>query len=213
MQHLGEYIYAHSSTSLEERVVQLLRAQGVTLALAEVGSGGHLTAALMRSPEVSEVLRGSYVAPTTERLRALLGVQDKLWQGLSSNQKVGHLAQAAAQATGSLWTLAIGPSQPGENAGRYVDVVFSQTQERVKHQRLPLYGRGEAAHARLTTQLLDQLRRQLKQPPPPDSSRSNVTHYGGAYWPYWLCLWLAVVSILVQVGMWSRRVPKMPKVL
>jgi MFS family permease len=39
-----------------------------------------------------------------------------------------------------------------------------------------------------------------------------VSHFGGVYWPYWLCLWLACVSVLAQAGIWARRVPKMPKV-
>jgi len=176
MQHLGPHIYADSDTSLEEGVMQSLRAQGVTLALIEVGSGGDLTAALMRTPEVSEVLRGSYVAPTTERLRALLNVQDGPWRELSPNQKIEYLAQAAARATGSHWTLAIGPPHPKENTGRHVGVVFRRAQGQTKHQRLPLYGRGETACARLTTQLLDLLRRQLKQPPARDALSSNATH-------------------------------------
>lgn len=35
-----------------------------------------------------------------------------------------------------------------------------------------------------------------------------VSHFGGVYWPYWLCLWLACVSALAQAGMWSRKVPR-----
>jgi len=53
-EYLGDYIYADSDTSLEEHVVKLLEARKATLALAEVGSAGSLTAALRQCQTITE---------------------------------------------------------------------------------------------------------------------------------------------------------------
>jgi nicotinamide-nucleotide amidase len=176
MQHLGAHVYADSHQTLEECVVQQLKAQGITLALVEVGSGAGLTAALMQTSEASDVLAGSYVAPTLEKLGALLGLQPDHWKGLSPEKSTEHLAQAAARSTGSLWTLVTGPPQSGRGASPRVDVAFRRASGEVKHQSLRVSGVGGLAHAKLTTQLLDQLRRQLQLSPAINSPRSNVSH-------------------------------------
>jgi nicotinamide-nucleotide amidase len=175
MQHLGESIYTDGDTSLEDHVVQSLRAQGITLSLAEVGSGGHLSAALMQSAGISDVLIGAYVAPTTERLGALFNVPEDRWRTLSEDQKTAQLAQTAAQATGSRWSLAIGLPQVNPSGSRTV-AVCTWIQGRVRCQALRYGGRSETAQARLTTQLLDGLRRQLKQPPVQAPQDPGVTH-------------------------------------
>ena len=37
-----------------------------------------------------------------------------------------------------------------------------------------------------------------------------VSHFGGASWPYWLCLWLACLSAVTQTGIWGRITRKHP---
>lgn len=174
MQHLGDSIYADSDTSLEEHVVQSLRARGITLSLAEIGSGGHLSAALMRTPGVAAVLAGSFVAPTPEGLRALLKGEDDAWKELTSAQRTAYLARTAAQAADSLWGLAVGAPQTNKTGSQSVDV-YTWIQGRPEHRSLRFYGPGEAAQARLTTVLLDQLRRQLKQFPPLNAPNPDGT--------------------------------------
>jgi len=130
----------------------------------------------MQAPGASDVPAGSYVAPTLERLGAPLDLQGNHWKGLSPRQRTEHLAQAAAQATGSLWTLVIAPPHSERGERPHVDVTFRRSSGEVEHQSLRQYGTGELAHARLTTQLPDQLRRQSKQPPAINSPKSNVHH-------------------------------------
>jgi len=102
MEHLGDYIYADSDTSLEEHILKLLEASKATLTLAEVGSGGSLTAALSGADGAHKVLAGAYIAPTVEKLRHLLSVPDDRWASSKSpSQKVEQLAKTAADATAS----------------------------------------------------------------------------------------------------------------
>ncbi len=163
MKHLGEYVYADDETSLEQRVVELLEARGATLALAEAGSGGKLTAALSSAEGADRILAGAYVAPTVEKLRRLLRVRDDQWTGSTSHhQRIEQLVAAAADATGSQWAVAVGQARLDKSGVSYVEVAFKLPSGRSESQQVRLRGAGELARSRLSTQLLDQLRRRLK---------------------------------------------------
>lgn len=163
MKHLGEYVYADDETSLEEHVVKLLEASGATLALAEAGSGGNLTAALSGADCAHRVLAGAYVAPTEEKLRRLLRVRDEHWaDGTSRSQRVERLALAAADATASQWSIAVGEAWRDESGAGYVMVAFKLPSGRLESRQIRLRGDDELARLRLSTQLQDQLRRRLR---------------------------------------------------
>lgn len=162
VEYLADYVYAFDETSLETHVAKLLEGRGATLALAEAGSGGSLVAGVSGADGVDRVLAGAFVAPTEEQLRRLLRVPDAKWTGAATSvQRTALLAQAAAEATGSRWAVAVGEPQQ-ERGARYVEVVFKLPDGRLESRRLELRGAGESARARLTTQLLDQLRRRLR---------------------------------------------------
>ena len=170
MKHLGEYVYADDETSLEEHVVKLLEARGANLALAEAGSGGTLTAALSSVDHAHRVLAGAYVAPTTEKLRLLLNMQDDncpknsspRTNSTSRNQRIEQLASAAAEATASQWAVAVGEVWRDESGTGYVAVAFKMPNGQLESQRLRLRGADELARLRLSSQLQDRLRRRLK---------------------------------------------------
>jgi glycoprotein endo-alpha-1,2-mannosidase len=163
MKHLGEYVYADDKTSLEQQVLKLLKARGETLALAEAGSGGTLAATLSSADGNGQVLAGAYVAPTAEKLRHLLGADnDNRLGDTSGGQKIKRLAAAAAEATASQWTIAVGEARRDENGSGYVEVAFKLPDGRLESRRVRLRDTGELARSRLSTQLLDQLRRRLK---------------------------------------------------
>jgi len=163
MEYLGDYIYADSDTSLEEHVVKLLESRNATLALAEAGSGGSLTAALFGAEGTHQVLAGAYIATTAEKLRRLLGVPDARWTGCTSrSQKVEELAKAAADATASQWAVAVGQVWQDESGAAYVDVAFRLPSGRVESRQIRLRDAGELGRFRLSTELLDQLRRRLR---------------------------------------------------
>jgi len=161
--HLGEYVYADDETSLEEHIVKRLEAAGVTLTLAEAGSGGSLTAALSGTERAERVLGGAYIAATDEKLRRLLGVSDDDWSGkISHTQKTERLAAAAADATASQWAIAVGQTWQDESGADCVTVAFKSPDGRMETQQVRLRGTGEMARANLSTQIEDLLRRRLK---------------------------------------------------
>jgi len=158
--HLGEYIYAADETSLEQVVIGLLRARGATLALAEVGSGGTVAAALNGAEGAGDAVLGAYVAPTMERLHHLLDVHDANWaQRASGRDAVERLAAAAARAATSQWAVAVGPLQEDG----FVEVAFRRPAGAIESERVALRGVGELARSRFVTHLLDRLRRKMQQ--------------------------------------------------
>ncbi len=163
LEHLGDNAYADDETSLEERVVQMLEAHGVTLSLAEVGSGGSLAAALSEADGGHRVLVGAYIAPTMEKLRRLLGVQNENnTDGTSRTQQIEQMARATANVADSQLAIAVSEAWRDENGTAYVNVAFKLSDGRMESRKLRLRGSGELARSRLGTQLLDQLRRMLK---------------------------------------------------
>ena len=163
IKHLGEHIYADDETSLEQTVMKLLKARGQTLALAEAGSGGTLAATLSRADGNGQVLAGAYVAPNLEKLCHLLGADnDDRTGSTSEEQRIKRLATAAADATSSQWAIAVGEAKRDENRSGYVEVAFKLPGGRLESCQVRLRGAGELARSRLSTQLLDQLRRLLK---------------------------------------------------
>jgi nicotinamide-nucleotide amidase len=163
MQHLGEYVYADDETSLEEHVLKLLKARGQKLALAEAGSGGILTAALSSADGDGQVLAGAYIAPTIEKLAHLLGIDnDDRTSSTSKDQRIKRLSAAVADATASQWVIAVGEIQRNTNGSGRMVVAFKPPDDSMEIRQVRLYGTGENARSRLSTQLLDQLRRRLK---------------------------------------------------
>ncbi len=160
--YLGDSIYADDeATSLEEAVVRLLAARGQTLALAEIGSGGALAAALNGAKDAPRVLAGAHVAPTAERLRHLLGLGAPPADSNATPAAAAHqFAQAAAAEASSTWAIAVGQSQRG-NGGDYVQVAFRQPDGRAESRSVRAQGTDATARARLVTDILDQLRRRL----------------------------------------------------
>ena len=163
VKHLGGNIYADDNTSLEARVIKLLEARGATLALVEVGSGGSLAATLSGADDSQHVLAGAYVAPTEDKLRRLVGISDGHWiAGASDNQRVERLAAAVAETTASRWVIAVGEVRRDEDGAGYVTAVLIQPDGNCKRRRIRVRGAGELARSRLSTQLLDELRRRLR---------------------------------------------------
>ena len=163
VKQLGEYVYADDERSLEQHVVDLLRGRGQRLALAEAGSGGSLAAALSGAEGAERVLAGAYVAASVERLRGLLRVgEDERSEGARDKRGAALLAGAAAEATGSEWAIAVSERRRDDSGAAYVEVALRLPDGRVESVRVGVRGSGETARARLSTRLLDQLRRKLR---------------------------------------------------
>ncbi len=159
MEFLRDSIYADDeTTSLEDHIAKLLEARGQTLALAEVGSGGALAAALNGARDAQRVLVGAHVAPNHERLRRLLRIR----QETPDSDPTAQFARAAAEEAGSQWAIAISEIRKGDG-GPSVNVAFRLPDGRVENRSVRVQGSDAAARARLITDVLDQLRRRLRQ--------------------------------------------------
>jgi nicotinamide-nucleotide amidase len=162
-QQLDDNIYADDQTTLEQHVLTLLAQRRATLALVEAGSAGGLAAALAGAESDRGVLTGAYVAPTEERLRKLLQVNDKPWaEARSSVEKAKLLAEAAAKLSNADWVVVVGEAQRDQGGENVAEVVFRMPQGRVETRRINIRGTGELARAGITTQLLDEMRLRLR---------------------------------------------------
>ncbi|MCH2201659.1 MAG: molybdopterin-binding protein [Fuerstiella sp.] len=160
--HLGDYIYATDDSSLEDHVVGLLESRNQTLAIAEVGTGGSLTSQISSASGADNVFSGAFVAPTEGKLRTLLGTSgDDPAEQTSGAEAAEQLAAAAARFTSSNWTCAIGQIQTDESGAIFVHVAVRTPEAHVQTQYVRLRA-GDTRHSRLVTQLLNQLRQQLR---------------------------------------------------
>ena len=165
VEHLGDYVYADNHTTLEDHVLRLLAAKNSRLALAEAGSGGSLAAALTKADAADRGLAGAYVAASELQLGKLLRVAEPEWSAAKPGaERAEMLAAAVAALTGSEWIVAVGDVQRSDDGTDSIPVVIRSPQGGVEHDHLQIRsgGTGGIDHLRLTTQLLDMLRRKLK---------------------------------------------------
>jgi nicotinamide-nucleotide amidase len=193
---LGDNIYGQGDTTLEEHIIELLKARGETLALVEIGSDGALIAALNGAAGAHQVITGAYVAPTEATLhRFLLGPTASPWAGTTDPAEIARLAVGA---TNSAWVLVTGPARQEEGQGRYLDVALRRSDGRVDHWRQSVRGSAEMVGSRVSTDLLDQLRRRL---------RDGVSDATGLRLPLDVIADAAVDSRLTTVAGTVQKVP------
>jgi nicotinamide-nucleotide amidase len=108
--------YGSDGDSLASVVLELLRARGETLAVAESCSGGGLGAAITAVPGCSDVFLGGVIAYANAIKQQLLHVPEALLQshGAVSDPVARAMAEGVRSATGAHWALAItGIAGPG----------------------------------------------------------------------------------------------------
>ena len=156
--HLGDHLYAENDSSLEEQVIAAFARRGLTLALIEIGTGGHVTDSLAQVQNLERVLVGSHVAPTARRLVQLLQLK-------SPSETDGEYAVAAAleARTRSRSDVAVVISAPDGDSSttRGVRVVWVDGGRR--EATFPQTNSSAAATALLTTRVLDWLRHQIER--------------------------------------------------
>jgi nicotinamide-nucleotide amidase len=157
---LSAFIYAEDSSTLEEVVVKKLGDNGGSLVLAEISSGGYVSAALTGAKGASELIAGAFAAPTAPAMARLLEVNPEELNR-SGAELARALANAAARRSGSQWAIAIGPVESDEKGNKSAWLAFRMPDDRWGTLRLAIRDSWGAAHANLTTQVLEFLRRRL----------------------------------------------------
>ena len=162
-EHLGDFIYASDSMSLEAHVLSLLSRRGQTLAIAEVGSGGGLSRGLNTVRDNKDTLAGAYLAPREDRLSELLQIPRQTWQQATTRTaKAGQLAQAVARQTGSQWGVAVGQVTRGSSGPGQLELAIHNPDGHLNTYTVHLRGNSASDRARLVTSILDHLRRRLR---------------------------------------------------
>jgi nicotinamide-nucleotide amidase len=116
---LGPLVFGVDADSMESVVLDLLRARGLTLGLAESVTGGLVAARLTEIPGASTVLRGSIVSYATEVKAKVLGVPEGPVVSADAAEAMARGAQRVLDAdVGLALTGVAGPdTQDGQPVG------------------------------------------------------------------------------------------------
>ena len=135
---LGPLVFGVDDETMESAVLDLLRREGRSLALAESVTGGLVAARITSVPGASEVFKGSVVSYATEVKQHVLGVPEG---PVVSAEAAIAMAEGAARVLDADVGLALtGVAGPTEQDGRPVGTLFVG---------LCIEGVSEAAHLRL----------------------------------------------------------------
>ncbi len=156
----GESVYAtDKETSLEDVVVARLKERNEKLALAEVESGGNVEAALSGAHGAEAVLAGGYIAPDYRTLVRLAGISTEEGSESTEPGRTRELADLLSRAACGQWVVVVGRREGAE--ADLVHVAVRSPEGETSVQRLTVRGSDGARRARLTTQIVDALRRRL----------------------------------------------------
>lgn len=168
-EELPQALFAEDERPVEELVLDLARAQGLTLAAAESCTGGLVAARITSVAGSSAVFAGGVVAYDNRLKRALLGVSDEVLtrHGAVSAETAAAMAQGARGALGAdLGVSVTGVAGPGGGTPeKPVGLVYlhasTPAQEEAMELRLP--GDRGAVRRRAAASALHLLRRVLSQ--------------------------------------------------
>jgi nicotinamide-nucleotide amidase len=162
-EHLSDSLYAQDATSLEEVVAKLMRAQGDSLVLVEIGSGGSLSVALGGGKSGALRLTGTYVAPNESAMARVLQMASATEApSVSRQSSLETMVLRASQLTGGKWAVAVGSIEPDPTGGRQVALVIKRPDGQVVRRTVKLPNAGEIVGRTLATQILGQLWKQLR---------------------------------------------------
>ncbi|MCS7297971.1 MAG: nicotinamide-nucleotide amidohydrolase family protein [Bacteroidia bacterium] len=102
-QLIAPYLYAEGNISLAEAILNELRRKGLTLAIAESCTGGHIAAQIVNIAGASDVFLGSVVSYANSAKEALLGVSPTVLQaeGAVSEVVARQMAEGVCRTFGA----------------------------------------------------------------------------------------------------------------
>src|SRR5204862_6882119 len=113
---IERWLFSRDERPIEEHVLSLCRAKGLSLATAESETGGMVATRLTSVPGASDVFAGGIVAYANEVKQAALGVPEKLLaaRGSVSAEVAEAMAQGARERLGADVAVAVtGIAGPG----------------------------------------------------------------------------------------------------
>jgi nicotinamide-nucleotide amidase len=164
--HLGQYLYATDESSLEDVVVAAFLDRGASLAIAEIGSGGLIAAALHAGRRAEQLLIGTLAAPSMQQLEVFLPPpgSDAHVEG-SAIERAKQLARQTGQKLGASWVIVSVPDPHPDTATPRILIALSMPGKDWATTHLTPPAPDAASRYRFSTQLLDWLRRELGRHP------------------------------------------------
>ncbi len=161
--YIGEYMYADDGSTLEEQVVELLAENQVTLALAEVGSGGAVAASLSDVKDVSLHVLGGVVSTSDANMASVLKepMTRFVQRGSMDDSPAKAMAQRVRGLLGSRWGLAVTEPHVSGDGRSFVWLALSKREEEFSSRRIYLRGHGQTMRNRLVSSVLDSIRKEL----------------------------------------------------
>jgi nicotinamide-nucleotide amidase len=166
---LDRHLFARDERPVEELVLGLCRAQGLSLATAESCTGGLVAARLTSVPGASDVFLGGSVVYSDDSKRTQLGVGEETLRahGAVSAPSAAEMARGARERLGADVVVAVtgiaGPSggTPEKPVGRVH--IHVEAPEGVLARELDIPGGRESVRRRATATALHLVRRLLTQ--------------------------------------------------
>jgi len=108
-QLMGDHIIGEGDVTLPQKVLQLLRERGATLATAESCTGGLIASMLTRVPGSSENFHAGFVTYSNDIKQSVLGVREETLarHGAVSEAVVQEMALGALQRSGADYAIAV----------------------------------------------------------------------------------------------------------
>jgi nicotinamide-nucleotide amidase len=164
---VGDAVYGEDGADLAAVVLDLCRARGLTIGVAESCTGGLLGARLTAVAGSSDVVVGGVIASSNSLKTALLDVPPGVLahQGAVSDAVVRAMAEGARAATGASIGIAItgiaGPGGGSEEKPVGTVWIASDVQGAVESRRLRLIGDRAEVRQRAAQAALDMIRRRV----------------------------------------------------
>jgi nicotinamide-nucleotide amidase len=161
----GKYIYGVNETTLEETVVELLKAQNKKLTVAESVTGGAIIRNLINVPSASKVLNEGLTTYSNESKIKRLGVKKETLEkfGAVSEETAREMAEGAAK-TADIGLATTGIAGPDGGSDEkpvglvFIAITFNGATEVKKYL---FSGEREKIRARTAATALDALRKKL----------------------------------------------------
>ena len=155
-EYFGDAIYSTNGESFESIVASYLK--GYKLRIADACGASYK---IYTSEAFKELVDGCYTAPDFEKLKTLIGISDKDWDGLNSaRDKANYIATYLSKNEKN--SLAICTGEPIKSDSGYVIWIAIKTADYNESFNLNLRDLSERNLGFITTQILDHLRRHFK---------------------------------------------------
>jgi nicotinamide-nucleotide amidase len=164
---VGDVVYGEDGADLAAVVLDLCRARGLTIGVAESCTGGLLGARLTATAGSSDVVLGGVIAYQNAIKTSLLGVEDALLRehGAVSEPVVRAMAVGARVSTGARVGLAItgiaGPGGGSEEKPVGTVWIATDLDGEIESRRLRLIGDRAEVRQRAAQAVMEMLRRRL----------------------------------------------------